>query len=281
MATRTVHFDPECGDWVVEADCGLCGGYRVELRVPDPERWSLANARAEAFIRRVHSNRCLGCHADLQRRRPRGAEFDPYLWWDTETREWMGWLSMPQSPDGGITMPLGVRSVWALPEARAALALLQRDTPLPLRVATGRVDVDPQVCALFHDPGSGRWKLWIACDDCGGTELKLSALGAGAVEVAADEAHACVERMASDGCPHCRSEREWASWVFRDEAPRLWYDTRTGEWVVWQAVEGTLDGVTLPLGLTRYDADMSLLFKLASDAVVGDSSRFEEDELPG
>jgi hypothetical protein len=275
-----VHYNPERGDWVAEAECGLCGGYDVDLRVHDPERWSLAHARAEAFVRRVHSTRCLGCHAESQRRRPRRAEFEPYLWWDTATHEWMAWLSVGGSPDGGVTLPLGIRSVWALPEARAALSVMQRGLPLPLRVAACRSEVDPHLSAFFHDADSKRWVLWVACEQCGGTELRLGAVGPGAVDAAADEACACIERMAADGCPHCRSEREWAAWVIRDDAPRLWYDTRTGEWVVWQAVDGTIDGVTLPLGLTRYDADMSTLFRLASDAVVGDW-KFEEDGLAG
>lgn len=231
-------------------------------------------------MRRVHANRCLGCHSESQRKLPRGAEFEPYLWWDTASSEWMAWVRMAESPDGGVTVPLGVTSVWALPEARAALSVLERGLPLPLRVATGRAEVDSQITSVFHDSVTARWMLWIACRDCGGTEIKLSAVGPGAIEQSADEACACVERMSADGCPHCRSEREWASWVVQDDAPRLWYDTRTGEWVVWQAVEGTLDGVTLPLGLTRYDADASVLFRLASDAVVGDWS-FEEDGLAG
>lgn len=275
-----MQFDAECGDWVVEADCGLCGGYRVPLHVPDAGRFPLADARAQAFMRSVHANRCLGCHALAQRRRPRGAELDTQLWWDTETGEWMAWVWLPDSPHGGVTLPLGLRSVWALPEARAALSLIQRDTPLPLRVARDRGNVDRDLCTLFHDPVATRWMLWVACADCGGTELALSAVGRRALDVAVEEACACAERMASDGCPHCRSEREWARWVTGDDAPRLWYDTRAGEWVVWQSVEGTPDGVALPLGLTRYDADMSLLFRLASDAVVGDWE-FEEDERPG
>lgn len=261
---------------MVRADCQECGGYSLDLKVPEPDRRSLAQARAEAFLRRVHSNRCLGCHANAQRAVPRGAEYDPYLWWDTQTSEWMAWVALPGSPDGGVAMPLGVRSVWALPEARAALTLIEQDLPLPIRIAESRRAVDPDVCSLFHDSGRGRWIFWAACSDCGGCEIKLTPTQATAYERACEEACAVVDRMAADGCPHCRSEREWAAWVLRDESPRLWYDTRTGEWVVWQPVEGTLDGVTLPLGLTRYDVDLSVLFRAASDAVVGDWS-FEEE----
>jgi hypothetical protein len=204
----------------------------------------------------------VGCQARARRRGDVRAADALDVWWDAGAGEWM-------APVEGAAMPLGIRSYWARQEARAAARLLAEAIPLPLRVAAEPADLDRDTCTVFYDPASGRWRLWVACFECGGCELRLTVLGRGNVEVAAAEALQCLDRLADEGCPHCRSERERAGAGEAGEEPRLWYDTTEGDWVVSRSLGGPGTGITLPLGIRRYDADEGQLLRAASSLLFG------------
>jgi hypothetical protein len=260
-----IFFAPDAGDWFLDADCPSCHGYRLALRVPDPRKRLLAEVRASAFLEGVHSLTCLGCQARARRR----GEVEPAdeldVWWDPGAGEWMA----PVAGSPGTAMPLGVRSYWARQEARAAARVLREGSPLPLRVAAEPRDVEAESCTVFYDTALARWRLRVPCFDCGGFELRLGALGRGNVDAAAAEALRCVERVADEGCPHCRAQKERAGAGDGFEEPRLWYDTTAGDWVVWRPLGGPGNGVTLPLGISRYDVEEGHLLRAASDLLFG------------
>jgi hypothetical protein len=261
-----VFFAPDEDDWVLRADCPHCAGYQLALRVRDPDKRLLAEVRASAFLEGIHSASCLGCHAVARR----NGELDPAseldVWWDPSAGEWMA----PLNGAPGAAMPLGVRSYWARQEARAAARALRDSGPLPLRVAAEPSELDRDSCTVFYDTSSGRWHLRVGgCFDCEGFQLRLAALGRGNLETACAEALRCLDRVAEEGCPHCRSQREReGTWDTSDE-PRLWYDTTQSEWVVWRPIGGPGNGITLPLEIARYDADEGQLLRAASDALFG------------
>ena len=260
-----VFYEPDAGDWFLEADCPSCDGYRMALRVPDPDKRVLAEVRASAFLEGVHSLACLGCQARarLEGELEPAGELD--VWWDPGTGEWMA----PFPGTAGSAMPLGIRSYWAGQEARAAARALRDASPLALRVAAEPAEVEPDSCTVVYDAGRGRWRLQVPCFDCGGFELRLATLGRGNVDTAADEALGCLDRMADEGCPHCRAVKERGGCGDSLEEPRLWYDTTAGEWVVWRPLGGPGNGITLPLGISRYDVDESNLLRTASDLLFG------------
>jgi hypothetical protein len=269
LSPDALFYAPEAGDWFLEADCPSCDGYRLALRVPDPDKRLLAEVRASAFLEGVHRLSCLGCQA----RARRNGELEPAgeldVWWDPDAGEWMG--PLPGTPS--VAMPLGVRSYWARQEARTAASVLREPGPLPLRVAAEPAEVEPDCCTVFYDPARVRWRLRVACFDCGGFELRLSALGHGNVEAAAAEALRCLDRVADEGCAQCRSARERDGLRGAHDEPRLWYDTSAGEWVVWRPAGDPGHGVTLPLGISRYDADEGHLLRTASDLLFGRGGR--------
>jgi hypothetical protein len=254
--------------WVVWAGCESCGGYALELRVHDRAAAELARARAEAFLARVHEQSCLGCQARSWRTRMVPPGRGPYVWWDTESGEWMAWRSLPGSP-AGVSLPLGVRTFWAPHEVRAAARALWSDSPLPLRVACDPSDVDGEASWLFHDRASGRWRLRVACFDCDGFDLPLMSFGRVAIEGACDEALACLELVAREGCPGCRSAAERDGVGRGDGEPRLWFDPDAGDWLLWQAVDGDDSGVTLPLGIGRFDVARAVVHQKAAPLLFG------------
>ncbi len=60
-----------------------------------------------------------------------------------------------------------------------------------------------------------------------------------------------------------------------DQEPRIWFDTEIGDWMLWQALEGSDEGVTLPLGLGRYDARRASVYKAAA-SLLFDSQLFHD-----
>jgi hypothetical protein len=277
-AAPAVHWVDEERDWSVEAPCPECGGYRMPLQVRDPEHGRLAASRAEAFLTRIHARGgCLGCEARTWRRGagPRTAE--PHVWWDTDTGQWMAWAQMPGS-DTSLSLPLGIRTFWAPQEVRAAARAIWSGSRLPLRVASEPDAVDPDASTIFYDVDSGRWRLRTACFDCGGFELGLTSFGRGAVEAACDEAMSCLELVAREGCPHCRTLREREAVRHEEAEPRIWFDTITRDWLVWQPLEDFDDGVTLPLGIGRYDARRAIVYRAAA-ALLFDSQLFHDEGL--
>jgi hypothetical protein len=107
-----VSYSVEENDWVVKADCDECGGYELNLQVGDPTQPDLAQARANAFLTRVHEAGCLGCHAQAWRNRPAPPSDQPHVWWDTGSGEWMAWKPLDGS-ETGISLPLGIKTFWA------------------------------------------------------------------------------------------------------------------------------------------------------------------------
>jgi hypothetical protein len=273
-----VHWVEEERDWSVEAACANCGGYRMLLHVRDPEHGRLAESRAAAFLTRIHARGgCLGCEARVWRSGDGPASSEPHVWWDTDTGQWMAWAHLPGS-DASLSLPLGIRTFWAPQEVRAAARAIWSGGRLPLRVASEPDAVEPDASTIFYDVESGRWRLRAACFDCGGFELGLTSFGRGAVEAACDEAMSCLDLVAREGCPHCRTRRERGALHGEDAEPRIWFDTITRDWLVWQPLEDLTAGVTLPLGIGRYDARRAVVYRAAA-ALLFDSQQFHDDGL--
>jgi hypothetical protein len=274
-----VTWRPEEGDWSVEAKCADCGGYRMLLQVRDPEGGELAATRASAFLARIHSRGgCLGCEARGWRETPTPRGNDPQVWWDTETGQWMVWTNVPGFQHGA-SLPLGIRTFWAPQEVRAAARALTSGTRLPLRIAASPDEIDPRgASTIYYDTGSGRWRLHAACLECGGFELPMTSFGRGAVEAACDEALACLELIAREGCPCCRTRTERNAYRGEEDEPRIWFDTFSRDWLVWQPLEGADGGVTLPLGIGRFDARRPLVYRAAA-ALLFDSQLFLDEGL--
>jgi hypothetical protein len=265
-------------DWAVNAPCDGCGGYRMLLRVDDPEAGDLAATRAAAFLARIHARGgCLGCEARTWRESPAPATGEPQVWWDTETGQWMVWTRLPGF-EHGASLPLGIKTFWAPQEVRAGARALTSGSRIPLRVATSPDEVaeDDGSATIYYDVPSGRWRLCTSCLDCGGFELPLTSFGRGAVEAACDEALACLELLAREGCPSCRSRQERTAPRGESDEPRIWFDTLLRDWLVWQPLEGADGGVTLPLGIGRFDARRPLVYRAAA-ALLFDSQLFLDE----
>ena len=112
----------------------------------------------------------------------------------------------------------------------------------------------------------------------GGFDMLLTSFGRGAVEAACDEAIACLDLIAREGCPHCRTKRERCADRGETEEPRIWYDTVSRDWLMWQPLEGCEDGVTLPLGIPRFDARRALVYRSAA-SLLFDSQLFLDEGL--
>jgi hypothetical protein len=272
-----VTWMPDERDWSVSADCGSCGGYRMLLQVRDEQHEDLAESRASAFLTRIHARGgCLGCEARAWREGHGPRTGEPHVWWDTDTGQWMAWAQMPGS-DQSLSLPLGIKTFWAPQEVRAAARAIWSGARIPLRVASDPESVDPDASTIYYAVESGRWRLRVACFDCGGFELGLTSFGRGAVEAACDEAMSCLDLVAREGCPHCRTERERGADRDEDHEPRIWFDTMTRDWLVWQPLEGFDDGVTLPLGIGRFDARRAVVYRSAA-ALLFDEQLFPHDE---
>ena len=277
-APLAVLYDASGADWCVDVDCDQCGGYRMALQVRDPAQAELARTRARAFIARVHARGgCLSCEARIWRENGAPAAGDFHVWWDTETNEWMAWRRL-EGDDTGVSMPLGIRTFWAPQEVRAAARALWSSDRIPLRVACGPGEVGDDAATMFYDADAGRWKLHISCFDCGGFDLSLTSFGRGAAEAACDEALACLDLVAREGCPSCRTDRERDREREGDE-PCVWYDTRTRDWLLWQPLDDAeAGGVTLPLGIGRFDARRAVVYRAAA-GLLFDSELFLDGEL--
>jgi hypothetical protein len=277
-AAPPVYWVDEERDWSVDAACDHCGGYRMQLQVRDPEHGRLAESRAAAFLTRIHARGgCLGCEAAVWRGGEGPATGEPHVWWDTDTGQWMAWAQLPDS-DASLSLPLGIRTFWAPQEVRAAARAIWSGGRLPLRVASEPDAVDPDASTIFYDVESGRWRLRTACFDCDGFEMGLTSFGRGAVEAACDEAMSCLDLIAREGCPHCRTKRERESVRGDGEEPRIWFDTLMRDWLVWQPLEEVGEGVTLPLGIGRYDARRALVYRAAA-GLLFDQQHLHDEEL--
>jgi hypothetical protein len=277
--TADVTWLPDEGDWSVDAPCELCGGYRMLLQVRQAENAELATTRAGAFLARIHARGgCLGCEARNWRVKPAPRTNDAQVWWDTETGQWMVWAHLDGHHDG-VSLPLGIRTFWAPQEVRAAARAITSGSRLPLRIATSPDDIEQGgASTIFYDTASGRWRLHATCLECGGFDMPLTSFGRGAVEAACDEALACLELIAREGCPCCRSKTEREADRVDDEEPRIWFDTHVRDWLVWQPLEDAEGGVTLPLGIGRFDARRPLVYRAAA-ALLFDSQLFLDEGL--
>jgi hypothetical protein len=278
-ATADVDWLAEESDWSVWASCDVCGGYRMLLQVGDPDGADLASTRATAFLARIHARGgCLGCEARGWRENPSPNGTGPQVWWDTATGQWMVWTDVP-GVEQGASLPLGIRTFWAPQEVRAAARALTSGSRLPLRIAATPEEVDRGgASTIYYDTGSGRWRLVTACLECGGYELPLTSFGRGAVEAACDEALASLELVAREGCPCCRTKAERNTDRTAEDEPRIWFDTLSRDWLVWQPLDGADGGVTLPLGIGRFDARRPLVYRAAA-SLLFDSQLFLDEGL--
>ena len=274
----TVRWLPEEHDWTVRASCEDCGGYRMLLQVRDPEGSHLAQTRADAFLTRVHGRGgCLGCEAQAWRsnRTPRTGQ--SHVWWDTDTEQWMAYRQLPGFGPG-TSFPLGIETFWAPQEVRAAARALWSADRLPLRVASEPGAVEPDTASIHYDVESGRWQLGVPCFECDGFRTRLTSFGRGAVEAACDEAMAMLDLIAREGCPTCRTRRERTADRTEDDEPRIWFDTDARDWLVWQPLEGGPTGVTMPLGIGRFDARRAVVYRAAA-GLLFDSELFLDEGL--
>lgn len=271
-----VSFIDEVADWCVDIPCGDCGGYRMALQVRDAAQTELAESRARAFVTRVHGRGgCLACEARSWREGHAPAVGDFHVWWDTDSGEWMAWGRL-DGHEPGVSLPLGIHTFWAPQEVRAAARALWSSDRMPLRVACSPEDVASESSTTYYDAEVGRWKLKVACFDCEGFELSLTSFGRGAVEAACDEALACLDLVAREGCPSCRTRRERA--LEREgEEPCVWYDTQSRDWMLWQPLGELEGGVTLPLGIGRFDARRAVVYRAAA-GLLFDSELFLDGE---
>jgi hypothetical protein len=222
-------------DWSVAVRCDDCGGYRMALEVRREAGRELASARAHAFLRRVHAHGgCLACEARAWREGYAQPDGEFHVWWDTDSRDWIAWRRLP-GVSAGVSVPLGIHTFWAPQEARAAARALWSSDRIPLRVAADP-DAAREATAIYYDVEAGRWKLHVACFECGQFELSLTSFGRGAVEAACDEALGCLDLIAREGCPNCRTLHEREAQREGDE-PCIWFDTRLRDWVLWQPLD--------------------------------------------
>jgi hypothetical protein len=89
---------------------------------------------------------------------------------------------------------------------------------------------------------------------------------------------ACLDLVAREGCPHCRTRRERQAARSDEQEPRIWFDTITRDWLVWQPLEDCDEGVTLPLGIGRYDARRAVVYRAAA-GLLFDTQQFQDEEL--
>ncbi len=273
-----VRWVPEQGDWSVRAECEHCGGYRMMLQVRDPDGSHLAETRAGAFLTRVHARGgCLGCEANAWRTNRTPASGQSHVWWDTATDQWMAYRHLPGFSEG-TSFPLGITTFWAPQEVRAAARALWSSDRLPLRVASDPSAVEPDTASIHYDVESGRWQLAVPCFDCDGFRTRLTSFGRGAVEAACDEAMGMLDLIAREGCPTCRTERERATVRQDEDEPRIWFDTHARDWLVWQPLEGCNGGVTMPLGIGRFDARRAVVYRAAA-GLLFDSELFLDEGL--
>jgi hypothetical protein len=231
--------------WFLWVPCPACGGHRLGL---DATGERLARVRAESFLSYARDRFCLGCQSRAWRNDPfRPFDGENALWWDVVNEEWMGWHPFPGSL-AGVSLPLGIDSFWEQAAAAAAARALT-EAPLPLRIGDG----DGHVSRAFYDGDEGRWKLWASCQDCGGVELPLSGRGRGRVDSACAQAVRCLEFILDEGCPRCSDDEA------NGPHARIWFDTDASEWMLWQPLAGSDEGITFPLGIARFDTDREVL----------------------
>jgi hypothetical protein len=264
--------------WMLWVPCPHCGGHPLGLGPKAAGGKRLARTRGEAFLLYVRGRFCLGCRARAWREDP----FTPLdgrslLWWDTVTSEWMAWLPLPGSTEG-VSLPLGVRSFWEKPRAKAAARGLW-EARMPLAIATGANAVARHMATIWHDGEEARWRLWCPCVECGGVDLGLSVAERGAVGAACSRALGALERIVEVGCPQCIAIDEKAGAAPpQGIEPRLWYDTDAREWMLTRRIEGSEEALVLPLGVGHFDAEGRELMQASLHFFDDDLFR-EEDPL--
>lgn len=233
-------------DWSLWAACAGCGGYALPLRVERREEWMEAAARAQAFLARVHHRGCLRC--DARRRRFARTGDEGAMWWDPEQNDWM--MDGQLSDGTKLMLPLDVKDYWSVPEAAAAAAALTTDGAA-VRVVPGPEDLDPQLPSIFHIANT--WAMWLPCEECGGCELPLRHGDRLEAAAATGQAKRIVELAAAEGCPSCVATMFRDGRLPPDSPPLTWYDPAADQWMLWQPLAETPEGVTVPIGLSGYD----------------------------
>src|SRR4051812_26959392 len=102
-------------------------------------------------------------------------------------------------------------------------------------------------------PDESDWSVYAPCDDCGGYRMRLQVAEPDAAELASTRAAAFLARIhARGGCLGCEA-RNWRDGrTPADGDPQVWWDTETGQWMVWTPMAGTGVGASLPLGIRTF-----------------------------
>jgi hypothetical protein len=137
-----------------------------------------------------------------------------------------------------VTLPLPVTDPDAASDALlATLDVLAADGPRRLE---RRADAAGEV-AFLHDEASGRWLVWLACEDCGGCFLDTGITDPAMRPLVRWQAKRCRSAAAEGApCPRCTTiavrARERAA-----APPVAWFDTIAGAWLLWLPADGEVD----------------------------------------
>ena len=104
---------------------------------------------------------------------------------------------------------------------------------------------------VSYDEQAGCWTMTLECRECGGYRHDLPLADRARREAALLAAEVAHYRHRDEGCLACQA-RDWRESVrVRPGHSLLWWDAQTRGWLVWMAVSGIPEGVTLPVDV-RY-----------------------------
>src|SRR3954449_11009058 len=123
-------------------------------------------------------------------------------------------------------------------------AVFRRDR-LPRPAVAERGDV-----GVTWLPDENDWSVEAPCDACGGYRMLLQVSEPEAAELASTRAAAFLARIhARGGCLGCEARTWREGRTPPAEDPQVWWDTETGQWMVWTPVPEAGTGASLPLGI--------------------------------
>src|SRR4051794_6134460 len=129
-------------------------------------------------------------------------------------------------------------------------AVFRRDRPA--RSARTAV-ADPAAVDVTWRPEDGDWSVHAPCEECGGYRMLLQVSDPTAGDLATTRASAFLARIHSrGGCLGCEARTWRESPAPAGSEPQVWWDTETGQWMVWTDVPGFGDGASLPLGIRTF-----------------------------
>lgn len=175
------------------------------------------------------------------------------VWFDASRGCWMFWPHF--SPPSGI-VPLDVSDPEAGEAARVAAQLLMLSAAP--RVITTPAERNDGEHAVYFNQQAGRFRLIVACDRCGGSEVNLpEALPIENLDyVRLVASHALAQIPFDQGCPGCVTERMRSRQV--TDEPVCWFDVVTQEWQLSRPLPNG-GSACMPLGYTCFPADPEAL----------------------